>query len=48
MTNYRIFQEKTPDFVSHTAASRRLVDDSQAMDGLGVNFDEGYQAFARV
>ncbi|KAL9038992.1 MAG: hypothetical protein Q9214_005058 [Letrouitia sp. 1 TL-2023] len=46
MAYHRVFQERTPGFVAHSAASRRLIDFPLAMDGLGAQFDEAYQAFA--
>lgn len=48
MIYHRVFQEHTPAFVAHSAATRRLVDFPPAMDGLGAQFDEAYQAFAYV
>ena len=49
MVFHRVFQEKKPGFVSHTAASRMLLEDPQAMMGVGSMFSDGsYQAFAHV
>ena len=48
MIYHRIFQEKEPGFVSHTAASRLLVESPSAMAGLGFMFDECYQSFAHT
>ena len=48
MTFHRVFQERNPGYVSHSAASRRLVESSNAMDGFGYQFDEVWQAYAHV
>lgn len=45
---HRVFQEKKLGVVSHSAASRLLVEDPGAMAGLGFMFDECYQAFAHT
>ncbi len=45
---HRVFQERNAGFVSHSAASRRLVDFPLAMDALGAQFDEVWQGFAHV
>ncbi len=45
---HRVFQEPKKGFVKHSAASRMLVDDPAMLDGLGMMFDESWQAFARV
>ena len=43
--HHRVFQEKKPGYISHTAASHCLVESSDAMACLGFMFDETYQAF---
>ena len=48
MTFHRVFQERNPGYVTHSAASRRLVESRNAMDALGYQFDEVWQAFAHV
>ena len=48
MVYHRVFQEKRPGYVSHSAASRNLAEEPQAMMGLGLMFDEGTQAYAKV
>ncbi len=48
MVYHRVFQERNIGHIAHTAASRRLVEDSHAMDALGSQFDEAWQAFAHV
>lgn len=48
ISHHRIFQEKQEGLVSHSAASRYLLEDSAAMDGLGVMFDDAYQAFSHT
>jgi len=48
MVHHRVFQEKRPGYVSHSAASKNLAEEPQAMMGLGAMFDEGSQAFART
>lgn len=48
MVWHRVFQEPRKGFVTHTAASRKLVDDPLARAGLGYMFDEVWQSFARV
>lgn len=48
MIYHRLFQEKEPGFVSHTAASRYLAEDKYARAGLGFMFDECYQSFAHT
>lgn len=48
MVYHHIFQEKTPGIVSHTAASRLLVESPDARAGLGFMFDECYQSFAHT
>ena len=48
MASQRVFQEKPPDFVSHTVASRKLAKNPQAMMGIVLMFDEWIQAFAHV
>ncbi|KAL9053000.1 MAG: hypothetical protein Q9162_005056 [Coniocarpon cinnabarinum] len=45
---HRVFAEKQPGRVSHTAASRYLADNPEAMAGVGFMFDECYQAFAHT
>ncbi|KAF2237623.1 O-methyltransferas-like protein [Viridothelium virens] len=42
---HRVFQELDEGFVSHTAASRKLVEDPNSMAGVGAMFDEAIQAF---
>lgn len=44
----RVFQERNIGHTAHTAASRRLVKDSHAMDALGYQSDEVWHAFAHV
>ena len=49
MVYHRVFQEKRAGFVSHSAASRNLLENPQAMMGVGSMFSDGsYQAFAHV
>jgi hypothetical protein len=48
IAHHFIFQEPQKGLVAHSAASRRLVDDQGAHDGLGVMFDDCYQSFGRV
>ncbi|CAF9926558.1 MAG: hypothetical protein ALECFALPRED_003473 [Alectoria fallacina] len=48
MVYHRVFQESNVGYVAHTAASRRLVEDANAMDALGSQFDEAWQAFAHT
>ncbi|KAL9119188.1 MAG: hypothetical protein Q9187_004259 [Circinaria calcarea] len=48
MIYHRVFQERNIGYVAHTAASRKLVEDPHAMDGLGSQFDEAWQAFAHT
>ena len=48
MVYHHVFQERNVGYVAHTAASRRLVEDPHAMDALGSQFDEAWQAFAHV
>ena len=45
---HHVFQEKIPGYVSHTAASRYLVEDPNAMAALGFMFDECYPSFAHT
>lgn len=45
---HRVFQEPRAGFVTHSAASRLLVEDPATFDTLGTLFDETWQAFARV
>ncbi len=40
---HRVFQERNAGFVTHSAASRRLVDFPLPMDALGAQFDEAWQ-----
>ena len=48
MVYHRVFQEHNVGFVAHTAASRRLAENPHAMDALGSQYDEVWQAFAHV
>jgi len=48
ITFHRVFQERNAGFVTHSAASRRLVDFPLAMDALGAQFDEFWQGYAHV
>ena len=48
ITYHRVFQEPKEGYVSHSAASRKLVEDSNAMAGVGAMFDEAIQAFDQV
>ena len=48
MVYHRVFRERNVGYVAHTAASRRLVENAHAMDALGSQFDEVWQAFAHV
>ncbi|KAI9686629.1 MAG: hypothetical protein M1822_003640 [Bathelium mastoideum] len=43
---HRVFQERNEGFICHSAASRKLVEDQNAMLGVGSMFDEAIQAFA--
>ena len=45
---HRVFQEPREGFISHSAASKALVDDSAVLDGLGLMFDGGWQSYSRV
>lgn len=45
---HRVFQEKKPGFVSHSAASRYLAESDEARAALGFMFDECYQSFAHT
>ena len=46
--HHRIFQEPRPGFVAHSAASLLLVKDPTTLDGVGLAYDESWQAYARV
>ena len=46
--HHRIFQEPRLGFVAHSAASLLLVKDPATFDGLGLRYDESWQAYARV
>lgn len=48
MVYHRVFQEKEPGVVSHSAASRLLVESPDAMAALGFMYDECYQSFAHT
>lgn len=48
MAYHHVFKEPRKGFVSHTAASRRLVEDPFARAGLGYMFEEVWQGFAHV
>ncbi|MCJ1369595.1 hypothetical protein MMC20_000807 [Loxospora ochrophaea] len=48
MSYHHVFQERNVGFVAHSAASRKLVEDPHAMDGLGAMFDEAWPAFAHT
>ena len=48
ISHHRVFQEPRKGIVTHSAASRRLAEDSAARDGLGLQFDDAWQSFARV
>ena len=48
ISHHRVFQEPRKGIITHSAASRRLVEDSAARDGLGLQFDDAWQSFARV
>lgn len=48
MIHHRVFQEKEPGIVCHTAASRYLVESEDAMACLGFQFDEVYDSFAHT
>ncbi|KAK5991011.1 Chlorophenol O-methyltransferase [Cladobotryum mycophilum] len=47
MTN-RIFQEPSPGFIAHTAASRLLAEDQTAQDWVGFNCEEVFPASGHV
>ena len=48
ISHHRVFQEPRKGIITHSAASRRLVEDSATRDGLGLQFDDAWQSFARV
>ena len=48
MLYHRVFREPRAGYVTHSAASRLLVEDPAMFDALGLMFDESWQAFARV
>ncbi|KAJ5092932.1 hypothetical protein N7456_008793 [Penicillium angulare] len=48
MSFHHVFREPRKGFVAHSAASRKLVEDSNARDGLGYMFDEVWQGFAHT
>ena len=48
MSWHRCFCEPELGFVAHTAASRKLAEDSLMRDGLGLMFDECWPSYARV
>ena len=48
IAHHFVFREPHKGMVAHSAASRRLVDEESARDGLGVMFDDCYQSFGRV
>lgn len=48
MVHHRVFQEKSPGRVSHSAASRYLAESDTAVAALGFMFDECYQSFAHT
>lgn len=48
IAHHFVFREPSKGVVAHSAASRRLVDDQGARDGLGVMFDDCYQSFGKV
>lgn len=45
---HHIFREPRKGVLAHSAASKWLVDNEGAHDGLGVMFDDCYQSFGRV
>ncbi|KAI9687146.1 MAG: hypothetical protein M1822_002557 [Bathelium mastoideum] len=48
MSWHRVFQERNEGFVSHSAASKLLTQDHDALQGVGFMFDEVIQAFANT
>ena len=48
MVWHRVFQEPRKRFVTHTAASRKPLQDPLARAGLGYMFDEIYLSFVQV
>lgn len=48
VAHHHVFEEPRKGYVSHSAASRKLAEDPNAMAGLGYMFDEVCQAFART
>ena len=46
--HHQAFQEPRKGVITHSAASRRLVENSAARDGLELQFDDVWQSFARV
>ena len=48
IVHHRIFQEKRKNMISHSAASRRLVENSAARDAMGLMFCDSWQSFAKV
>lgn len=47
ISHHRVFQELRKGIITHSAASRRLVEDSATRDGLGLQCDDAWQSFAR-
>ena len=48
IVHHRIFQEKTKNVISHSAASRKLAEDQIMQDQMSLQFEESWQSFARV
>lgn len=48
IAHHFVFKEPRKGVLAHSAASRRLVEDQEARDGLGLMFDDCWQSFARV
>ena len=40
ISHHRVFQELRKGIITHSAASRRLVEDSATRDGLGLHFND--------
>ena len=47
ISHHRIFLEPRKGMTTHSAASRRIAEDSVTRDGLGLQFDDAWQSFAR-
>ncbi|KAL8910059.1 MAG: hypothetical protein Q9171_004613 [Xanthocarpia ochracea] len=48
IVHHRVFCEHRKGWISHSAASRTLAEDSLQQDALGLHFDDGWQSSAKV